>query len=67
MPCGCAKNQKQYQVVLNGKVIYGPVASKPTADGVARRYPGAEVKELPATAAPKASSAAPTSPSARTR
>jgi hypothetical protein len=50
MGCNCgSKNRKQYEVVTDaGKVVYTS-ASKPSADGVARRYEGSTVREKGAT------------------
>ncbi|MEC3995001.1 hypothetical protein VSR01_16270 [Actinacidiphila sp. DG2A-62] len=46
MGCNCGnKNRKMYEVVnAAGKVVYTS-ASKPSADGVARRYEGGTVRE----------------------
>ncbi|MBT2490638.1 hypothetical protein J7E96_19385 [Streptomyces sp. ISL-96] len=47
MPCSCTnKNRQQWEVVVPGQAR--PVftsASKPTAQTVAKRYPGSEVRE----------------------
>lgn len=47
MACGCQKNRKQYEVVLDdgaGRVVYTST-SEPTAKAVARRYNGSIVRE----------------------
>ncbi|WP_331723340.1 hypothetical protein [Streptomyces atratus] len=46
MACSCQKNRKQYEVVAagTGKVVF-TTGSKPTAESVAKRYPGSEVRE----------------------
>lgn len=45
MACSCAKNKTTYKVTTSeGKVVYSS-SSKPTADSVARRYPGSKVTE----------------------
>ncbi|MTE20287.1 hypothetical protein F0L17_14450 [Streptomyces sp. TRM43335] len=47
MACGCQKNRKQYEVVLDGgsgRVVYTST-SKPTAESVAKRYTKAAEKD----------------------
>lgn len=44
MGCGCNKNRQQFEVVVNGRVVY-TTHSKPAADSVAQRHQGAEVRE----------------------
>ncbi|WP_329368739.1 hypothetical protein OG896_24575 [Streptomyces sp. NBC_00669] len=45
MACSCAKNKTTYKVTnTDGKVVYSST-NKPTADSVARRYPGSTVTE----------------------
>ena len=48
-PCAArAKNRTQYEVVsADGKRLFGPTASKPTAEAVSKRYAGSTVQEKP--------------------
>ena len=59
MPCACQGKKKQWEVVQAGKVVF--TGLKPTADTVAKRYPGSEVREKGAKPA-EAVRAAPTTP-----
>ena len=44
MGCSCNKKREQFEVVTpNGKVVFTS-ASRPTADAVAKRYPGSSVR-----------------------
>ncbi|MFF2964236.1 hypothetical protein ACFVT1_36335 [Streptomyces sp. NPDC057963] len=45
MACSCQKNRQQYEVVAAGGKVVFTTGSKPTADSVAKRYPGSEVRE----------------------
>lgn len=53
MPCSCNNKRQQWEVVAStGKVVFTS-ASKPTAETVAKRYEGSEVREkAKATATP---------------
>jgi len=45
MPCACQSKRQQFEVVTEaGKVVFTS-SSKPTADTVAKRYPGSSVRE----------------------
>ncbi|MFE3378710.1 hypothetical protein [Streptomyces anulatus] len=48
MACACKNKRPQFQVVQNGRVVYSGIAS--TAKSVQRRYPGSELREVPASA-----------------
>jgi hypothetical protein len=56
MACACAKNRIQYQVIVPGGRVAYTSTSKQTADAVAKKYPGSEVK---ATGPARATAAAP--------
>ncbi|WP_406321843.1 hypothetical protein [Streptomyces sp. NBC_00519] len=48
MPCACQKNKTQYEVVdAAGKCVFGPTPYKTTADAMAARGAGREVREVP--------------------
>ncbi|MFC4060237.1 hypothetical protein ACFOWE_18185 [Planomonospora corallina] len=45
MGCGCNKrNRQQWEVVVGGRIVYTST-NKSTAETVARRYDGSEVRE----------------------
>ncbi|MGW1352828.1 hypothetical protein ACWCQE_26700 [Streptomyces sp. NPDC002409] len=46
MGCSCQNKGKkpQWEVVVGGKVVFGPSTSKGTVDTVAKKYPGSEVR-----------------------
>ncbi|MDQ0761999.1 hypothetical protein [Streptomyces canus] len=47
MPCSCQKNKTQYEVVdADGKRVFGPTPYKTTADAMAARGDGREVREV---------------------
>ncbi|MFB0617231.1 hypothetical protein [Streptomyces sp. AGS-58] len=51
MGCNCgsknAGNKAQYEVVENGRRVFGPTPYKVTAESVAARTPGRTVREVP--------------------
>ncbi|WP_019061704.1 hypothetical protein [Streptomyces prunicolor] len=47
MPCACQKNKKQYEVVdAAGNRVFGPTPYKTTADAMAARGDGRQVREV---------------------
>ncbi|GGZ73265.1 hypothetical protein ACFOOM_00905 [Streptomyces echinoruber] len=46
MGCNCGKNKTQYEVVENGRRVFGPTPYKTTAESVAARGAGREVREV---------------------
>ncbi|MEU6928952.1 hypothetical protein AB0A05_07285 [Streptomyces sp. NPDC046374] len=49
MPCSCASNKKQFEVVAdegNGRVLFTS-SSEPTAKAVSKRYENSVVREKP--------------------
>ncbi|MGA5418024.1 hypothetical protein [Streptomyces pseudogriseolus] len=47
MGCNCGKNKTQYEVVdAAGKRVFGPTSYKTTAQAVADREAGREVREI---------------------
>ncbi|MEZ3180793.1 hypothetical protein KYY02_19495 [Streptomyces pimonensis] len=47
MACNCGKNKTQYEVVdTAGRRVFGPTTYKTTAQAVADREPGREVREV---------------------
>ncbi|MGW7708264.1 hypothetical protein [Streptomyces sp. NPDC054771] len=46
MACACKSRGKRFEVVQSGRTVY--TGAKPTADAVAKRYPGSEVREVQA-------------------
>lgn len=50
MPCACKNKGAKFEVIAsNGRSVYQS-SSKPSADAVAKRYPGSEVREIGAAA-----------------
>lgn len=45
MACSCQSKRQQYEVVTTADKVVFTSASKATADTVAKRYPGSEVRE----------------------
>jgi hypothetical protein len=47
MPCVCQKNKTHYEVLdASGKRVFGPTLYKTTADAMAARGEGREVREI---------------------
>lgn len=47
MGCNCGKNKTQYEVVdANGKRVFGPTTFKTTAQAVADKVPGRQLREV---------------------
>ncbi|MFF9352298.1 hypothetical protein [Streptomyces sp. NPDC014734] len=44
MACACKNKNNRHEVVQNGKVVYQ--GNKATAQAVAKRYPGSEVRPV---------------------